>query len=167
VDDLVYASDPLGVPMTTRTSPASSASLGGGEAITSSPRTMATIDAPVRVRARVSPSGRPANREPGSIPICPALSPGTLFRQVGEPLGDPGRAEDLGHRVAFLGGEPQQQPGLVGIPAVIGDHFEVALPTGHNPDTAALRRGELVAQPDARQQHLIDVHPDIMVWRCS
>ena len=34
-------------------------SAGPGEAITSSPRTTATMDAPVRVRALVPPSGRP------------------------------------------------------------------------------------------------------------
>ena len=150
---------PLGVPMTTRTSPGVQRLAGwrGGDHV------VASDDGHDR-RSGAGPcpcvTQRPAGIAGAGADLdLPGAEPGHLLRQVGEPLGDPGRAEDLGDRVGFLCGEPQQQPRLVGIPAVVGDHLEVALPTGHDPDAAALRGGELVAQPNTRQQHLIDVHP--------
>lgn len=66
-DDLFDPGDPSSVPITMRTSPARSTSVGPGEANTSSSRTIATIDAPVRVRARVSPSGRSTNKLPARM----------------------------------------------------------------------------------------------------
>src|SRR6266540_2758319 len=51
---------PPGVPTTTAVSPASSGVSGPGAGIAWSPRRTATIEVPVRLRAWVSPSGRPA-----------------------------------------------------------------------------------------------------------
>ena len=53
-------SKPCRVPTATSESPASSRSCGVGDAITCLSRTMATMDAPVLLRALVAPSGRPA-----------------------------------------------------------------------------------------------------------
>ena len=74
---------------------------------------------------------RTASRARSSI--CPALSPGTSLGQVGEPFGDPGRAEELRVRVGLLDGAPQigrVKPGSVRSSQTT---LEVACPASHVP----------------------------------
>ena len=68
---------PRADPIATTTSPGCSRSPGPGDGTTSVSRTTATMEQPVSVRARVSPSGRPAKREPSRIGKRPDSRPGT------------------------------------------------------------------------------------------
>jgi hypothetical protein len=77
----VTPSRPSRVPTTTTTSPASNWKDGPGEAITSRSRSTATMDALVRVRARVSPSRLPTNGEPAGIAICSVSRPAACCRR--------------------------------------------------------------------------------------
>ena len=86
------------------------------------------------------------------------LEPGHLAGQFGEPLSDPRRAQNLGHRVGLFIVEAEDRPGLVRIVARVQDDVEVAAAPGDDADPVTLVAGELVSQADARQQHLLDIH---------
>ena len=149
---------PFSVPITTSTSLARKVSDGPGDASTSSLRTIATIDAPVRVRARVSPSRRSTNGLSGRTSTWPALSPGTSRVKSANRSAIRGRAQDLRERLGLLVGEPQDRLGLVGIIAGVHDEFDVAAAPDDDADAFSVFDIELVAQAHPGQQHLFDVH---------
>ena len=149
---------PSSVPTTTSTSSACSISAGPGDASTTSLRTIATIDAPVRVRVVGVPE-RPV-RERATRPDVDltGLQPRYFAGQLGEPLGDPRCAQNLGDRVGLFVGEVKDRLGLVGIVARVPDDVEFAAAPGNDPDPLAVVAGELISHADAGQQHLFDVH---------
>ena len=112
----------------------SSFSDGPGEASTSSSRTIATIDAPVRVRARVSPSGRSTNDAAGQDVHLTSLEPGYFASELDEPFRDPRRAQNLGYGVSLLVVEAEDRAGLVRIVAGVQDDVEIAAAPGDDAD---------------------------------
>ena len=88
----------------------------------------------------------------------PGVESGHFSGEVGEAFGDPGRTEDLGKGFGLLVGEPEDLLGLVRIVAGIDDDLEVTGAPGDDADAVAVPVLELVAQTDAGQQYLFDIH---------
>ena len=120
------------------------------------------MDAPVRVRARVSPSGRSTNGLPGRIVDLAGVQAGHFPGQVGESLGDPRCAQDLREGFGLLVGEPEHLLGLVRVVAGIHHNLEVAGAPGDDADAVPVPVLELEPQTDAWQQYLFDIHGSIL-----
>ena len=124
---------------------------GRGEHISS--RTIATIDAPVRVRAlRVARAAGPTNGLCRGDLDLSGIETGHLAGEVGEPLRDPRRAEDLRQGLGLVLGEPKHLGASSGSSLAVEHHFEVAAATCDDTDAVAVAVVELVAQADPRQQ---------------
>ncbi len=119
---------------------------------------MATIDAPVRVRARVSPSGRSTNGEPGRDLDLPGVQAGHLLGQVGETFHHARRAEDLGQRFGLLVGQAEHRTGLVRVGGGVDDDLEITCAPCDHTNSIAVVVVELVAQADSGQQDFLDLH---------
>ena len=145
-------------PIATRTSPARSTSSGVGEGTTSASRTIATIEQPVSVRARVSPRGRPSNGEPGADREPGGLQPGHLAGEVGEALGQPRSAQHLGDGVGLLGVEPEHAERAVGVALVVGDDLRAALALDDDADDLPGARRQFVPDAHPGQQCLLELH---------
>src|SRR5262245_36877484 len=81
-----------------------------------------------------------------------------LLPEPAEPLRDAAGAEQLGEGVAVLVAQLDHVLAGVGVLGVEEQQVAAAGEMGHDPELAAGRGGELVAQPDAGQGGLLDVH---------
>ena len=86
------------------------------------------------------------------------LEPGHPVGQLGEPFGDPRRAENLSHGLSLFVGEAEDRPGLVRVVTGIQDDVEIAAAPRDDADPVTFVAGELVSKADAGQQHLLDIH---------
>ena len=123
-------------------------------------------------RRRRCGSGPGCRRAAGRRTGCPAAprpgptQPRDLLGQVGEPLGDPGRARGSGASASASSASSRKAGrGASGSLRVVDHHLELAVAAGDDPDAVAVPVGELVAHPHPGQQHLVDVHAVILPRR--
>ena len=109
--------------------------------------------------AGVGVAQRPVHERAARLDVdLTRLESGHFAGQFGEPLGDPRRAQNLGHGVGLFIAESEDRPGLVRIVAGIQDDVEIAAAPRDDADPVTLVAGEFVSQADAGQQHLLDIH---------
>jgi hypothetical protein len=89
---------------------------------------------------------------------APGLQARHLAGEVGEPLGESRRAQDVGQGVDLLGVQPEDAARPVGVPAVVDGQLRTALPPHDDAEQLAGLRPELVADADAGQHCLLEVH---------
>ena len=139
-------------------SPARSTSSGPGAATTSASRTIATTEQPGdgarprRAQGAVGEARAGRHGEPGGVQA------GDLLGDVGEALGHARRAEDLGDGVGLVGVEVQDLPGPVRVVLVVDGHLDRAVAAHDESQEHPRAGGQLVADADARQEGLDDVH---------
>ena len=114
----------------------------------------------MRVRAWVSPSGRPANGESAGIGNCSVSDLVRAALQIGEPGHQLRSAEQLGDHVGFLLVEGDRLGRAVTV-LVVDDDVAVAVTSGHDADPASVVQFEFLAHTDARQHPVgdVDIHP--------
>ena len=116
----------------------------------------------MRVRARVSPSGRSTNGLPGRIATWPALSPGTSRVRSANRSAIRGAPRICASASASSSVSRKTCSGLIGIVAGIHDDLEVSGAPGDDADAVAVAVLELEPQADAGQHYLFDIHGSIL-----
>jgi hypothetical protein len=143
-------STPSRVPTVTSRSPAISTNAGPGDTAATPPRITATIDAPVRVRACVSPSPASGERRSGRHRQRLDDQPGRLTLDLGKHTHHARRAQDLSERVSFL----LAQRNTVERPItlhVIDDEIAPAVAMGDDTNPTATSKINLLAHPNTRK----------------
>ena len=152
----VTPSRPSRVPTATTTSFASKTKDGPGDAMTSRSRRTATMEALVRVRARVSPSRRPTNGEPAGRAICSVSRTGGLLPQAGELAQHQGGAEHVGERLGLVVGERDRGQAGVRVVHVVEHQVATAVAMGDHPDGTAGGGDQVMPNADPRQRSLFN-----------
>ncbi len=151
------AAVPSPVPTTTMMSPAVKVKSGRGLASTCPSRTTATMEAPVRVRARVSPRGVRRGGA-GGDGVLLGDEAFDLAVEFGEVFDDASGAEEFGDGVGLFGGEGDGGDAAVGVFFVVDDQVAAAGAVGDDAELAAASGGHDVLQADSGQSGPFDVH---------